>query len=202
MSEVFLGRQPILNASSSLFGYELLYRNGLEEFAPGSDGDLASAWGGSWTAYTDSVAPGGKSTGEIELADGTLELTGEVSEGFQWGAWSGLDIAWDPEKKVLVDATGFEGIRLRVRGSERPYTLTVNRAAVKDYNVFFAPLLVKPEWTEIDVPFASLRQIGFGQSVEWSANDITGLNVDARNNPMGEKVFGPFELEIDWIRLY
>ena len=51
------------------------------------------------------------------------------------------------------------------------------------------------------MPFSSLRQIGFGTSVAWSADDLTGLNIDARNSPVGA-VFGEFELEIDWIRLY
>ena len=57
--------------------------------------------------------------------------------------------------------------------------------------------------SEVEVPFSSLQQIGFGQPVEWSATDISGLNLDARNNPMGgQKVYGAIELEIDWVRLY
>ena len=158
--------------------------------------------GGAWTVVTDNVAPGGQSTGELTFADGSVLLAGEVSEGFQWGAWSGLGLNWDPQGKTLIDATGYEGLALRLRGTERPYTLTVNRAAVKDYNMFTVTLPVTSEWTEIEIPFSSLTQIGFGQPLDWASNDLTGLSIDARNSPMQTGTFGAFELEIDWIRLY
>jgi len=166
------------------------------------DTDGESDWGGRWSVITDNVAPGGKSTGDLDFEGGTATLSGELLAGFQWGAWSGLAITWDPGGKVLVDARGHEGLELRVRGSERPYSLTVNRTAVKDYNVFVTTLPVTEEWSEIKIPFASLRQIGYGQPLDWAADDLTGLNIDARNAPVGAAVYGPFELELDWIRLY
>jgi imidazolonepropionase-like amidohydrolase len=166
------------------------------------DADGESDWGGRWAVITDNVAPGGKSTGELAFEEGVARLSGELREGFQWGAWSGIGIGWDPAGKLLVNASGHAGLELRVRGTERPYFLTVNRAAVKDYNVFVAALPVTEEWTELKIPFSSLRQIGFGQPVDWAAGDLTGLNVDARNSPGGAALYGPFELELDWIRLY
>ena len=72
------------------------------------DGDAISAWGGEWSVVTDTVAPGGTSTGALSVAEGIARLTGEVVEGFQWGAWSGLAITWDPNQKILIDATGYE----------------------------------------------------------------------------------------------
>ncbi|MCP3915975.1 MAG: hypothetical protein GY711_10505 [bacterium] len=48
-----------------------------------------------------------------------------------------------------------------------------------------------------------MKQIGYGKSVDWSASDLSGINIDARNNPFGgQSVFGEFHLEIDWISLY
>ena len=40
--EVFLARQPIFNKHKKLFGYELLFRSGLNNAFPGIDGDIAT----------------------------------------------------------------------------------------------------------------------------------------------------------------
>ncbi len=166
------------------------------------DGDLATLWGGRWVASEDRVA-GGKSEAEPSVAAGLLRVEGEVREGFQWGPWAGVAVWWHPERRIAVDASAFIGFELRVRGTPRPYTFTVQRAAVKDFNVFSTRLAVGEEWSEVRVPFDGLRQIGFGKPLEWSAADLTGLAIDARNVPMaGFGAFGPFSLEIDWIRLY
>ena len=77
----------------------------------------------------------------------------------------------------------------------------MDSSCVPDVDIH-AAVAVGPEWSEVTIPFASLRQVGFGKSVPWSPDDVTGINVDARNNPFGGSAFGEFELEIDWIRLY
>lgn len=41
--DLYMARQPIFERSQNIFGYELLYRNGNENFFPGTDGDLATA---------------------------------------------------------------------------------------------------------------------------------------------------------------
>ncbi len=165
------------------------------------DDDLETGWGGTWSIFTDSVM-GGKSTGEMAVGGDALELSGDVREGSRFGAWSGATVYWHSGRLTHVDATGFDGIVLRVRGTARPYTLTVHRAAVKDFNFFTTPVAVTSEWSDVHVPFATFRQIGYGKPVPWAADDLTGLTIDARNNPFGKSTFGPFELEIDRIGVY
>ena len=41
--EIFIARQPIFNAKKKVFGYELLFRNGIENVFPGIDGDVATS---------------------------------------------------------------------------------------------------------------------------------------------------------------
>ena len=41
--EVHVARQPIFNTEKNVIGYELLFRNGTDDFFPGSDGDQATA---------------------------------------------------------------------------------------------------------------------------------------------------------------
>jgi imidazolonepropionase-like amidohydrolase len=170
------------------------------------DGDLEAAWGGTWSASVDQVAPGGKSSAAIEVGDvggaKVLRVRGRVEPGFQWGAWAGAQLAFDAERKLLVDASRFHGLKLRLRGTERRFTLTLQRAAVKDFNFFCAEVPVRGEWAEVEVPFDRFRQIGFGKAVEAGAHDVAGLNLELRNSPLGDPYEGPFELEVDWIRLY
>jgi hypothetical protein len=165
------------------------------------DGDLLSNWGGEWTVSVDAVAPNGASSARLSAANGTLRVEGEVAKGFQWGAWAGVSLQFDPARKVRVDASSCSGILLRARGTKRAYTLTVQREAVTDFNIFTAPVEIGEEWREIEIPFASLKQIGFGKPVPWSAADVIGLNLEARNAPMAPGTFGKFEIEIDWVRL-
>ncbi|MBI1851643.1 MAG: CIA30 family protein [Planctomycetes bacterium] len=170
------------------------------------DGDLESAWGAKWTTWSDHVAPGGKSqcTAVPATVDGehVLRVKGTVAEGFQWGAWAGVYADVAGEKKFVADASHFTGLKLRVRGTPRPYLITVQCAAVKDYNVFTMALPVSEEWSEVEVPFASLKQIGFGKPVKWTATDVTGVTIDARNTFGKPPVNGDFTLEIDWVRVY
>lgn len=91
---------------------------------------------------------------------------------------------------------------MRLKGTQRPYLITVQCAAVKDFNVFTAALPVTEQWTEVEIPFASLKQIGYGQPATWAAKDVTGLTIDARNTFGKPATFGEFELQIDWIRAY
>ena len=41
--EVHVARQPIFDAGKNVVGYELLFRNGTDDYFPGTDGDQATA---------------------------------------------------------------------------------------------------------------------------------------------------------------
>ncbi|MCR9245840.1 MAG: CIA30 family protein [bacterium] len=173
----------------------------VDDFA---DQDLECDWGGKWEPTTDAIA-GGKSKCSVAAAkvDGhdVLKVTGELNKGFQWGPWSGAAVQWDPAVKRLVDASQYTGLRLRIRGTKRNYTVTCHRAAVRDFNFWTAKFEATGEWQTIDLPFESFRQIGFGKRLDWSATDIKGLQIEARNTPMGGTT-GPFVLEIDSVSIY
>lgn len=53
MSEYFIGRQPILDQDLNLYAYELLFRNGEKNFAPGSFDDDAATSQVIITAFTE-----------------------------------------------------------------------------------------------------------------------------------------------------
>ncbi len=176
--------------------------------APGASGapGVLGRWSGAWEAYADSMAPGGKSSCSVAWLDdaegGRLRVQGSLEQGFAWGAFAGVAVLWDGERKLLADASASTGLRLRLRGTPRDGNLSVQCAAVKDLNVFAAPLSVTEEWAVAEVPFQALQQIGYGKPVTWTGADITGLNLEARNSPFSPPAYGPFHIEVDWIEFY
>src|SRR5262249_29121187 len=107
---------------------------------------------------------------------------------------------FDPRGKQLVDVSSAKAIVLRVRGTKRDFALALQRAAVKDYNMFVATLPVTEEWQEVSLPLASLHQIGIRKSGPVAWDDVKGLGIQLRAAPGGKGNFGEFELEISSIR--
>ncbi len=163
------------------------------------DGSLTSSWGGTWVAQDDSIAPGGTSSAGVSVEDGALVLQGELARGFMMGPFAGTNNTWGPGFRRLADVQHVDALRLRARGTPRPFTVTLLSSRVRDWDNFAAPLNVTEEWSEITIPFTSFRQTGFGQSLEWTGRDLIGLSFDARNPPFGGGALGEFRLEIDSI---
>jgi len=129
-----------------------------------------------------------------------LRITGALAEGFAYGPFAGVTVQWDPQDKQLADATAMKGIVVRARGTPRSYSLSIQRAAVLDYDHPRATIAVTDDWQELRVPLASFKQIGFGKAVPVAWNDVKGLELSARVSPGAKTGLGDFELEIDSIR--
>lgn len=173
----------------------------LDDFA---DRDLEGNWGGQWEITTDKIA-GGNSKGQLDIVEHGgkphLRVRGEVLAGFRWGPWCGTAIQWHPSGRKLIDASSFEGLELLLRATERGYTVTCHRAAVKDFNYWTTSFEATGDWQTVRIPFDTFRQIGFGKPLDWSATDLKGLQVEARNSPLGGAT-GPFTIEIAHVSLY
>jgi imidazolonepropionase-like amidohydrolase len=162
---------------------------------PGDNGP-GFPFGGKFELSVDKVA-GGSSSGEfLATSEHLLHMRGEVRAGFQWGPWTGASVLWHPQRRFLVDASACAGVRLRLRGTARALTVTLHSAAVRDFNVFVATVRPTAEMQTIDVPFASLRQIGFGKTVTWTGKDIVGLALEYRCAPLTKPQEGAVELEV------
>lgn len=120
-----------------------------------SRNDLVSSLGTRWRAVSDRVM-GGVSQAAIvhTVVDGhsCLRLTGQVrldnNGGFIQAA---LDLA--PGGKTL-DASGYEGIRVLVRGNAEQYSLHLRTPdAVRPWQSYRAHFRAGPAWQTIDLPF-------------------------------------------------
>lgn len=162
----------------------------------------AFPFGAQFQPSTDAVARGKSTVDLLSTPGSALHFRGHVRAGFAYGPWTGAAMLWHPERRRLVDASACTGLRLELRGTQRPLTVTVQCRAVKDYNVFTAAVTPDATMQTIDVPFDSLRQIGFGKKVEWTGTDITGVSLEYRCPPMTKPVEGAVELEVASIRFY
>ncbi len=122
-----------------------------------ASGGTESSFGTTWRAVTDSVM-GGVSRAQLALdeVDGRrcLRLTGEVRLENNGGfVQAGLDL--DPDGSPL-DASGFTGVRLVVRGNGETYGLHLRtRDLWFPWQSYRASFTAPPAWTEVRLPFAS-----------------------------------------------
>ncbi len=152
------------------------------------------------TGPSRELAPTARELIEVEGSGGLL-IRATVAEGSRFGAFAGASLMWNPVVPEHVDLAGASALVLRVRGTPRRWTLALDRAAVADFDVFFAEFAVAAEWQEVRIPLDTFRQTGFGEKVAMAWSDITGITISARVPPGGRTGYGDFELEVDLLRV-
>lgn len=148
-----------------------------------------------WMAVNDTVM-GGRSDGGLEVGDGVLRFSGELSLENN-GGFSSIRHA------VNLDLSDRSGIRLRVRGDGRSYQLRLHTDS-RYYGrpvAYSGTFATKPgEWIEVDVPFdqlsASFRGRQLGQ-YRFDPSQIELLGI-----LLADKQPGPFNLEIERLLAY
>ena len=149
-----------------------------------------------WYTVNDGVM-GGLSKGIFMYNDngngifkGDLSL--ENNGGFSWLK------AVAPEMKLK----GSEGIIVRIKGDGRKYAFTLknpDRRMAMYFASFFETK--KDQWEEIKIPLKSFKGYFYGQNV----NAVSFMNTE-KLKELGfillDKKAGPFQLEIDWVKVY
>lgn len=147
-----------------------------------------------WTVVNDGVM-GGRSSGFVEVAEGTLRFTGTLVT--QGGGFTSV------RARRVVDMSGEDGLELRVRGSGRPFEVELDDGLRTGYGRSIsrrAPVQTTAEWAIVRVPFTALHSTIFGQTVNAPPIDLTKIRgvglymLDGRD--------GPFRVEVDVIRTY
>src|SRR5262245_16805540 len=156
------------------------------------DGDRRAAAGLSWISLADELM-GGASRAELRnVAAGkgrALRVTGELAaDGFA-GAWVALD-----GRARATDVSDFSGIRLRLRGAGA-VRVELRAGPMPGLN-YAAAVAVRPDWTDVDVPFAKLEPPK-PDSPALDPKSARWLGVTVKGAPAG-----PFEFEIDDVVLY
>ena len=150
---------------------------------------------GRWVPVHDTVM-GGRSEGGMEISDGILRFSGNLSLANN-GGFASIRHAG------AVDLAGRTGIRLRVRGDGRSYGLRLQtearyfRRAVTWSGTFATEA---QEWVEVDVPFDGLEAGFRGRRLDGYTFDPA--RIELVGILLGDKNEGPFRIEIDWIAAY
>ncbi len=146
-----------------------------------------------WNIVNDGVM-GGLSKGFVSVEEGTLRFSGTlVTRG---GGFTSTRARLD------VDLTGYDGVELRVRGGGRTFEVEVDDGTQRGWRSVSrrAPFETTREWTWVRIPFQSLNTTVFGRRVSARTFDPSRVRQVALFIADGQD--GPFELEVDEIRVY
>jgi monofunctional biosynthetic peptidoglycan transglycosylase len=148
-----------------------------------------------WQTVNDGVM-GGLSEGKFKITDQkTLEFSGNLSLKNNGGFAS----VRTKSKKLTLDSG--DTIVARVRGDGREYSL--NLYLNKPRIAFSYRALVqtkKNEWIEIKVPLTRFEATSFGRVLK-DARPVPPQDVNAVGWMLSDKQAGPFEMEIEWIKV-
>jgi NADH dehydrogenase [ubiquinone] 1 alpha subcomplex assembly factor 1 len=147
-----------------------------------------------WMTQNDGVM-GGRSTGGPAFADGSLEFSGKVSLENN-GGFASIMIN---ERKF--DLSGTKQMVLRVKGDGRTYRLRMSTDAKHQgfRIVYMAEFPTQAgEWTEVTVPFSSMKPTYHGDDLPGPALDLS--KIEEIGLLIGDKREGAFSLKIDWMK--
>lgn len=148
-----------------------------------------------WQTVNDGVM-GGVSEGKFKITDAkTLEFFGTLSLANNGGFAS---------VRTKAKKLGFEKgdtLVAKVRGDGREYMLNLypNKQRVA-YSYRASVQTKKDEWIEVRVPLDKFEATSFGRVVE-DAGLVKPEEIGALGFMLGDKMAGPFKMEIEWIKV-
>ena len=148
-----------------------------------------------WQTVNDGVM-GGVSEGKFKITDQkTLEFFGTLSLENNGGFASVRTKA----KKLGLEKG--DTLLARIRGDGREYTLNLylNKPLIA-FSYRAAVPTKKGEWIEVQIPLNKFEAASFGQVVK-EAGAVKPDEVNALGFLLGDKKAGPFQLEVEWIKV-
>lgn len=154
-------------------------------------GDKASK---QWQTVNDGVM-GGRSEGAFQMTkENTLKFTGILSLENNGG------FASVRSRPAKLDLQQDDTLVMRVKGDGRTYNFNLyvpTRLTAFSYRLSFPTK--KDEWTEVELPLKDFQATSFGREVSDRPLDATQVN--SLGILLGDKKAGPFELEVDWVKV-
>jgi len=155
------------------------------------DGTASTKFGMGWMISTDTIA-GGKSTGEMKVADGganqskhALEVTGVIDGGLPY-AWAGVMFSPGAQPFAPVNLSAKKTISFFAKGDGQTYRVlffTESGGRMPAQQTFTAG----PEWTKVSLPFSAFNGT--------NGHDISAILF------VGGPAAGKFDFQIDAIKL-
>ncbi|MCJ8320472.1 MAG: CIA30 family protein [Colwellia sp.] len=145
---------------------------------------------------TDTTA-GGKTTTELDVANGVMQIKGEIVPPRGQPGWSSLVLPLGAMNEPQ-DASKFDGIRLLVKVNSGNISISANSSEITNYDYHTAQVVVTSDgkFHEVKIPFESMKRI-------WS--EQTKLNTQMLNS-LSIVAFSPqkstFEFAVDEVSFY
>ena len=158
------------------------------------DGDGETVWpGGGWYAYDDVPNGGGSSISFTGAAQGDAAMNGpgfessrslEVTYAFDHGAlpyqpyvgWG----AWFADAPAPLDVSAYLGIGYTYKGSA--HRVRIETFEVQDYDFLGMEVGASSTWKTVVIPFAKIRQEGWGVPVTFNPVNLGNLSFQARGD--------------------
>lgn len=149
--------------------------------------DFGQGAQGRWQFFSDQVM-GGVSTGDAQVAQSRLRLTGEVSTANNGGfiqARLKLDKRLPEAARALV---------LRVRGNGAGYFVHLRTGGtLLPWQYYQAPFATRADWTEVELPFAAFKPSGGMLRAEPAPASVRSVAIVAYGSDYTADV------SVDWI---
>ncbi|HYK03701.1 MAG TPA: CIA30 family protein [Thermoanaerobaculia bacterium] len=149
-----------------------------------NDGTMKAAFGAGWMLSTDAVA-GGKSTGDLSVADGALVVRGTIVGPLPY-AWSGAMFSPAAVPFQPADVSSKKAVRFRAKGDGKTYRVMLFTTST-GYTPLVKTFTGGADWTDHTFPIASFGNI--------DGRDLTAIIFAGGPEP------GDFELRLDDVRL-
>ncbi len=148
-----------------------------------------------WRIVNDGVM-GGLSTSRVELRNGDIIFSGDVSLKNN-GGFASLR---SPVKDY--NFSGSNGFKLNVLGDGKIYSISMKETEYFSGYFYTADFITEKEkWTEVKIPFAEFSHYYFGRNIE-SNPKIPLNNIKEVSLVISNKQEGNFEIKISNIHLY
>jgi imidazolonepropionase-like amidohydrolase len=125
-----------------------------------------------WKAVSDKVMSG-SSTASVNARDEGVLIEATLGKPTNFGSWAGAELHFEKP----TNASQYTGIELTYKGSNTPIYFSVYHSQVKDWDHFYSIVPPSKDRNTLRIPFHTLKQFGFGASVDWSSNNLLGLSI-------------------------
>jgi hypothetical protein len=140
---------------------------------------------------------GGGTTMTPEVADGILSVSGQITPPRGQPGWASSVLLLHPQGQPM-DASAYEGIRLRIRISEGMLSVSANSTQVTNFDYHAALVVAKAdgEFHEVKIPFSSMKR-AWSEQTRLDTSTIASVSIVAFDVQRGG-----YDFDVDEVGFY
>ena len=147
--------------------------------------------------FLDDTTAGGKTSTEYRVEDGVLFAKGDIQPPRGQPGWASAVLLLDPQG-LPVDASQYEGIRLRVRIHKGTLSISANSTEITNYDYHAAVITRQTdgEFHEVRIPFSSMKR-AWSEQTPLNTKTIASISLVSF-----ELQKASFDFEVDEVSFY